>query len=536
MHPSELDELASAFQEPPVRGVRLHRLQPVHSLKGHAGACTNHTPGRQGHWPLASEASPPADGLAVAAERLPLPPELAAALGPPVPWAEDGYYLPLTSPLGHSVHHETGAFYIQEPSAMAPVAALDPVPGEAVLDLCAAPGGKATAIGARLRGRGVLVANDVHPQRAEILAQNLERTGVPAIVTQAAPDVLADAWPACFDAVLVDAPCSGEGMFRKDETACAAWHEEAPSLCAMRQRDILVAALRLLRPGGRLVYSTCTFNPVENEQVVAWLRAHFPVALDPLPAWPGWEPGRPEWADGHPDLVHTRRLWPHRGRGEGHFVARMHLLDTVPGDVSGQSQGGKRSVRPRSHHGHAIKPGPAVWSRRPAGAAGPFASRAAGALLAGLLADLLAHPERSLAPLDLADAAWIRQGNVWFACPPDGVRLLVAPLRALRPGLAVASEQGRRLVPHHALAMAIAHGAAAHPLALDPQQAAAFLAGEALPAADGEAGWRWLHLGGLPLGWGRASDGRINNLYPKGLRRRGLVTPPYTGCSQERRS
>ena len=196
-------------------------------------------------------------------------PQLSFGLTP-VPWAPHGYfYDPATRP-GLHPYHEAGVYYLQEPSAMAPAVLLDAQPGELVLDLCAAPGGKSTQIAAALQGRGLLVCNEINPGRAKILARNIERLGITnALVLQETPQRIAAAFPHCFDRVLVDAPCSGEGMFRKEAAASADWSEATVAHCAARQQEILDAAAVLLKAGGRLVYSTCTFAPVENEGAIA---------------------------------------------------------------------------------------------------------------------------------------------------------------------------------------------------------------------------------------------------------------------------
>jgi tRNA and rRNA cytosine-C5-methylases len=200
-----------------------------------------------------------------------------------IPWCGNGYYLPTDSTAGNSVLHEAGAWYIQDPSAMIPAAALNPQPGETVLDLCAAPGGKSTQIGEMMRGEGLLICNEPVLKRARVLSGNIERMGIPnAVVVSAMPEQLAPKWPEGFDAVLVDAPCSGEGMFRKNPETRNEWSAERVQGCAERQREILSAAVRMVRPGGRLVYSTCTFNSAENEENAAWLTASFPD-FEPLP-------------------------------------------------------------------------------------------------------------------------------------------------------------------------------------------------------------------------------------------------------------
>ncbi len=233
---------------------------------------------------------------------------------PRVPWEPLGRYLAADAKPGAGIAHAAGAFYLQDASAMAPVAALDPRPGERVLDLCAAPGGKSGQIAARLNGRGFLLSNEIEFSRARILLGNLERLGVTnAFVTSAPAEALARVLPAFFDRVLVDAPCSGEGMFRRDPEAASQWNPDAPAGCAARQTAILNDAARMVRPGGKLVYSTCTFNRLENEGTVReFLRAHPDFEPDAFDL-----PGVGTSRDG------CLRLWPHRIEGEGHFLARF---------------------------------------------------------------------------------------------------------------------------------------------------------------------------------------------------------------------
>jgi NOL1/NOP2/sun family putative RNA methylase len=237
----------------------------------------------------------------------------------PVPWCREGRYLTPQGEdrPGNAIAHFAGAFYLQEASAMASAAALGAMPGERVLDLCAAPGGKSTQIAAALDGRGLLVSNDPEPSRAQSLAGNLERMGVSnAVVTCELPGRLADRWPERFDAILVDAPCSGEGMFRRNPASRDEWNPASPEGCARRQAEILDQAARMLRPGGRLVYSTCTFNDVENERSVRDFLARHPDFAPEDFELPGVGPS-------HSGML---RLFPHRLRGDGHFVARLRRM------------------------------------------------------------------------------------------------------------------------------------------------------------------------------------------------------------------
>ena len=230
----------------------------------------------------------------------------------PVPWESQGFYYDPESRPGLHVYHEAGVYYLQEASAMAPVALLDPQPGERVCDLCAAPGGKTTQIAGRMLGQGFLLCNEINPKRAKILSRNIERMAVSnAMVTNEHPGVLAERFRGFFDRVLVDAPCSGEGMFRKEEAAVTDWSPEAVSMCARRQGEILHSAAAMVRPGGRLVYSTCTFAPEEDEGAVAAFLESHPEFTPEVIATPWFVPVENA---GH-------RLWPHKLLGEGHFAA-----------------------------------------------------------------------------------------------------------------------------------------------------------------------------------------------------------------------
>ena len=199
-----------------------------------------------------------------------------------VPWEPMGYYYDPESRPGLHPYHEAGVYYLQEASAMSAVALLDPQPGEKICDLCAAPGGKTTQIAGKMRGEGFLLCNEINPKRAKILSRNIERMGVAnALVTNEHPARLAEKFAGYFDRVLIDAPCSGEGMFRKEEAAVTDWSQETVEMCARRQAEILHSGAALLKPGGRLVYSTCTFAPEENEQTIEnFLQAHPEFTLD----------------------------------------------------------------------------------------------------------------------------------------------------------------------------------------------------------------------------------------------------------------
>ena len=265
------------------------------------------------------------------------PPCAIEGLGEPVPWAKGAYFIEGDARPGLSPLHEGGLYYMQEPSAMTAVSALCPQPGERVLDLCAAPGGKSTQIAALMAGRGLLVCNEPVPSRAQILSRNVERMGVRnAVVTSALPDQLSPRFAGFFDRILVDAPCSGEGMFRRQIEARDEWSENAPRGCADRQLEILHEAARMLAPGGHMVYSTCTFNDTENEGVLErFLQAHPEFALVPFAL-----PGLPRAEAGY---LH---LYPHEMRGEGHFVSLLQKRADAPAAPEPAKKKGKAAPRP----------------------------------------------------------------------------------------------------------------------------------------------------------------------------------------------
>lgn len=399
----------------------------------------------------------------------------------PVPWAENGYYYEAGLQPGKHPFHEAGLYYIQEPSAMMPAELLEVEPGERVLDLCAAPGGKSTQLAAKLKGRGLLLANEIHPTRAKILSENVERMGIQnACVTNEAPGNLCRIFSQYFDRILVDAPCSGEGMFRKNEAACEEWSLENVMLCADRQDEILDQAALMLRPGGRLVYSTCTFSEEENEgSIERFLHRHADFRLVPglAPTVEG-----AGLADCRGRLAGTVRLMPHRIRGEGHFAAVLEregesaAADIVNADFR----------RP---------------SRQELGEYQDFC-----------------RENLKYVPGDAGSAGYIRFGDNLYLVPkglPD-----MKGVRILRPGLHLGELKKNRFEPSHALALALSPEDAVHILNLnaDDPNIFAYLNGQSFAAA-GEKGWYLICVEGFSLGWGKLTGGMMKNHYPKGLRR-----------------
>lgn len=415
----------------------------------------------------------------------------------PVPWCSSGYYYREDARPGKHPYHAAGVYYIQEPSAMSPAERLDPKPGEVVLDLAAAPGGKSTQIAGKMQGDGLLVANEIHPARARILAENIERMGIAnAVVTSATPGELAARFPLFFDRIMLDAPCSGEGMFRKDPEAIAEWSPELVGMCAARQEDILNDAVRMLKPGGTLAYSTCTFSPEENEETIAKLQEAYPEF----------------------ELLGMERFWPHKERGEGHFVA---LLRKRPAEAEAAAALRQRPDKPAAH---AEEPPSA--RRKGAGRDGGRKRGAEGAL-AEAMEQFARFREETLPGFTLGPGEPMLFGEqlYWLphaaGCPFDSSYL--HGLRTLRPGLHLAERKKNRLEPAHALALASACADASHclTLAADSPEADAYLRGETIPAADG-SGWTLVAIDGFPVGWGKASGGQLKNHYPKGLRRVGI--------------
>lgn len=399
----------------------------------------------------------------------------------PVPFSPDGFFAPSDFRAGADALHHAGAYYMQEPSAMAAVTLLAPQPNEYILDLCAAPGGKSTQIAAALKGTGLLWSNEYVRSRATVLLQNLERCGVRnAVVSSMDVMPLCEALEGTFDAVLCDLPCSGEGMFRKEPAALEDWSEETVRLCADRGARILDAAAKAVRVGGRLMISTCTFAPEENEgQVAAFLIRHPEFTL--LPLRPDF--GQPAFSfdeiasfvSGAPapaaDLTDCRRIFPFHG-GEGHFLA---LLQKTDGAVS--------PVRPF------------VQNDR----------KAADALRT--LSEYIRLPR---------DARLARFGERWHILPERLPRM--DGLNVLRGGVPAAEIAKNRLEPTHALFSAYGQEATSvlSLTAADPR-VRAFLRGEPI-SAEGRQGYTAVAVEGVMVGFGKASNGILKNRYPKGLR------------------
>lgn len=421
---------------------------------------------------LAAYEKPRNAGLRLNPLKTDRPPELGRFGLRPIPWAENGFwYRPDVRP-GKSPWHDAGLYYLQEPSAMAPAGLLDALPGERVLDLCAAPGGKSGQLAGAMRGEGLLVCNEISESRARVLSGNLERLGVAnALVLNERPQRLERVFPGWFDKILVDAPCSGEGMFRREEAAVADWSELTVRMCARRQAEILDTAAVLLKPGGRLVYSTCTFSPEEDEGTVSeFLKRHPDFAVEKTEA-PWFSPGRPDWVDAPaPGLADTFRLWPHKLSGEGHYAAVLRRLGGEAGETARQTP------------------------------AEPPAELEAFCGEAGA---------------DIPEGMFVLFGSRVFLAP-HGLPSL-AGLRVLRAGLELGEARRGRFEPAHAWALWLKTAARTMDFPEDAPELRRYLAGETLPGR--EPGWTLVTADGLSLGWGKCADGVLKNHYPKALRR-----------------
>ena len=382
-------------------------------------------------------------------------------VGENVPWEPNGFYYDPDSRPGLHPYHEAGVYYLQEASAMSAVALLDPQPGERVCDLCSAPGGKSTQIAGRMQGQGFLLCNEWSPKRAKILSQNIERMAVShALVTNETADNLARHLPGFFDRVLIDAPCSGEGMFRKEEAAITDWSQETVEMCARRQAEILDAGAKLLRAGGRLVYSTCTFAPEENEQTIAaFLQRNPDFALEDVSAPWFSQVG-----------IGQFRLWPHKLLGEGHFAAVLRKQGDSP--VEGDGCPGEKL--------------PPQWQA--------FAKELNIQLPAGKA---------------------ILFGTNLFWAPEDLPNL--RGLKVLRPGLALGEVKKDRFEPAHALALWLKQCKNMVSFPADSNQIRAYMHGDVI--AESTKGWCLVQADGYSIGWGKGDGNQIKNHYPKGLRR-----------------
>lgn len=409
-----------------------------------------------------------------------------------VTWANDAYYYDEKKRPGKHPYHEMGLYYIQEPSAMSAAALLAPKPGMRVLDLCAAPGGKSTQLATYLGDSGLLVSNEINTQRSRILSQNIERMGIKnAVVTNEDSFALAAHFPNFFHAIQVDAPCSGEGMFRKLPEAVNEWSPQNVEICAARQKEILDNAAVMLKPGGVIVYSTCTFSREENEDVIEY------------------------FLNEHPDftVVKMERFWPHKQDGEGHFVAKLVRRGELLLEETVSTQDRTGSIAEDT-----------LEKRKSSGKKDNKKSKKSGGkenmeLLNEFLDAILTD--------DMAE--WIRNGKLvmfgdqLYRLPDIDVDL--KGLKIQRAGLHIGEFKKNRFEPSHSLALALKKTEAENTVELtcDDPQTNGFFNGLSIMLTQEQAdkckkGWVLVCVDGYPAGWGKVNGTQVKNHYPKGLR------------------
>lgn len=415
-----------------------------------------------------------------------------------IPWTKDGFYYDGKESPGKLPYYHAGLYYIQEPSAMLPAEILAPKPGERILDLCAAPGGKTVQIAAAMKNKGLIVSNDINSDRVKALVKNIELCGIKnAIVTNEQPEILARNFFQYFDRILVDAPCSGEGMFRKDEDAVKSWGKYKCDKCSALQIEIMEQADKMLKPGGYLLYSTCTFSPEEDEQIIMnFIKTHgnydiLPVYINDssIYGFHGIEGGRPEWAGNYEGLERTVRLWPHRVKGEGHFAALLKKNESASGIRMPTCKKSNTFAQDKNMIGTKI--------------------------------DIFYEFCRSYFYIDENDMQqgyfMLNGSNLYWlpvVCPDlKGVKIA-------KFGWYLGSIAKHKFEPSHSFVMALKKEQCKNVVDLNigSNELDKYLKGETI-ILDAEKGYNVVCVEGFPLGLAKASDGVLKNLYPKGWRK-----------------
>ena len=407
-----------------------------------------------------------------------------------VPWNPNGFYIEDKKKYSSHPLYHAGLYYIQEASAMLPAHLADVQPGEKVLDLCAAPGGKSTAVGAALKGQGLLVSNDISRSRAKALLHNIEAFGITnAAVISEYPDKLASHFPDFFDKILIDAPCSGEGMFHKDPAMVTAWTAKGPEEYHKIQKEILTAADQMLRPGGRLIYSTCTFAPLEDEGTISWFLEQYPayticdIRQEKPELADCLAPGRPEWIDGTEELSRAFRVWPHLAEGEGHFAIVLQKSENAP-----------------------------AYAKAPA-------KKTAGKNFSKELEPFFQFLKKEeISPDFEPDRLVLSQGYVRYV--PEYLPAL-SGIHILRSGLFLGEIKKGRFEPSTAFARALRPDQCRKVIRFssDSTQVLRYLKCETLSVdPDLKAGWYLICADHYPLGWAKVASGTLKNKYPPGWR------------------
>lgn len=408
-----------------------------------------------------------------------------------ISWAEEGYYLSGDVNPGKNPLHDAGAYYIQEPSAMSVVGQTPISEGDRVLDLCAAPGGKSTYILSRLNHKGLLVSNEINPSRIRALGENLERFGaVNSIITNSDSSNLLTFFKGFFDKIFIDAPCSGQGMFRKDDFAIEDWSQDKVDECVAIQRQLIRDAYQMLRAGGMIIYSTCTFTRQENEAIVEDFLGDYPDA----------------------NLLDMDRIWPHRDRGEGHFCARITKKVDKQGDQEAQDSdllafdkdSHRDSSRESAKKSKKKQKSKAKSNRKNQEYLGLYEDFATDYLIDGGLRDVL------------DSGLTVKEDRLYYQPLDYDLR----GLKVLRSGLFIGEFKKNRFEPAHSLAMALKPSDVKYTLdfANDSDEIRAYMRGESIGTGQSR-GWVLVSVDGVSLGWGKESNGTLKNKYPKGLRR-----------------
>lgn len=417
----------------------------------------------------------------------------------PIPWIDNGFYYDgeQVQPAKHP-YYFAGLYYLQEPSAMTPANRLPVEPGDRVLDVCAAPGGKATELGAKLQGEGVLIANDISSSRAKGLLKNLELFGVGNfLVLSEEPGKLMNYFPEYFDKILIDAPCSGEGMFRKDKKMVKAWEEHGPEFFSKLQRGIITQAAQMLKPGGMLLYSTCTFDPLENEHTIAYLLEEYPqFQIIEMKGYEGFAEGMAKVLEKNShesqealaeDIKRTVRIFPHQMNGEGHYLALLKKGNSHIEDTDGTLLKGKKQLAGKGKE----------------------------------LPEDLRHFFEQVSWTPDANRLEIHGERVYYM--PEGLPKMNG-IRFLRTGLLMGELKKKRFEPSQALAMHLQAKDYAHTLQfpVEDERVVRYLKGETLQVEDlvdrKDKGWYLVCIDKYPLGWGKLANGMLKNKYLPGWR------------------
>ena len=397
-----------------------------------------------------------------------------------VDWCPNGYYADRTLLSGSHPYHAAGVFYFQEPSAMCAAEAM-PLCGEPkILDLCAAPGGKTTQIAARMKNRGLLISNEIIPKRAAILSENVERLGLTnTIVTNESPAALAERFPGFFDGIIVDAPCSGEGMFRKEPQAAEEWSTAHTLSCAVRQKNILDDAYKILRPGGCIVYSTCTFSHDENEKVVMYMAEKYDMEICDIPELSMLSDGIGEY----PGIEKCACIFPHIQNGEGHFAALLRKRGEIaPDHIPPRGNKKKQNRNLSSELCPAVK--------------------------------LYRDFEKKFLDTECT-GEFVLFGSNLYIMP---AALDISRLKIARCGLHLGEIKKNRFEPSHALSHAFPAEVYKSRIDLDinSPELKRYMTGDIIQGSA--VGWCVITANGYPIGWGKGSGGSVKNHYPKNLR------------------